>query len=141
MPALSSYDYAIIRIVPHVERDEFINVGVILYCQTCRFLDMLIALDTKRLTALAPDIDIDDIEHQLAVMQSISKGGKEAGPIGEMSLAERFHWLVSPRSTIIQTSPVHSGLCTDPKSALHHLLEVMVLPPQSARRKAHLSNS
>lgn len=134
MPALSSYDYAIIRIVPHVERGECINVGVILYCQTRRFLDVLISLDTNRLTALAPDIDIDEVQRQLAIIQSISKGGKEAGPIGEMSLSERFHWLVSPRSTIIQTSPVHSGLSTDPKSALHHLLEVMVLPPQPAQR-------
>lgn len=141
MPALSSYDYAIIRIVPHVERDEFINVGVILYCQTRRFLDVLISLDTHRLRALAPDIDIDEVQHQLGIIQSIIKGGKEAGPIGELGLAERFHWLVSPRSTIIQTSPVHSGLATDPKSALHHLLEVMVLPPQPAPRKAGLSNS
>lgn len=141
MSALSSYDYAIVRIVPRVERDEFINVGVILYCQTRRFLDVLIALDTKRLTALAPDIDLEEVEHQLASIQSISKGGKEIGPIGEMTLAERFHWLVSPRSTIIQPSPVHSGLCAEPKSTLHHLLEVMVLPPQPAQRKAHISNA
>ena len=130
MPALSSYDYAIIRIVPHVERGEFINAGVILYCQTRRYLDVLISLDIDRLLALAPTVDLDDVQHQLASIQSTCKGGKEAGPIGALSLSERFHWLVAPRSTIIQPSPVHSGLTADPRTALHHLLETMVLPAQ-----------
>ncbi|HET9921088.1 MAG TPA: DUF3037 domain-containing protein [Ktedonobacteraceae bacterium] len=139
MPALSSYDYAIIRIVPHVERGECINVGVILYCQTRRFLDVLISLDIDRLLALAPDSDLEDVQHQLASIESICKGGKEAGPIGALSLSERFHWLVAPRSTIIQTSPVHSGLSADPRTTLHHLLEAMVLLAQP--QKTRLSNS
>ncbi|HLI09564.1 MAG TPA: DUF3037 domain-containing protein [Ktedonobacteraceae bacterium] len=141
MPAPSSYDYAIIRIVPYVERGEFINVGVILFCRTRRFLGMLFSLDTNRLQALAPDIDIEDVRRELANMQRIAKGGKEAGPIGSLSPSERFHWLVSPRSTIIQTSPVHSGLCTDPQAALDHLLKTMVLPPQSVKGEMHSTNT
>ncbi len=141
MPAPSSYDYAIIRIVPYVERGEFINVGVILFCQTRRFLGMLFSLDTNRLLALAPDIDIEDVQHELTNMQRIAKGGKDAGPIGELSPSERFHWLVSPRSTIIQTSPVHSGLCADPQAALDHLLKTMVLPPQHVKSELHSTNT
>ena len=141
MPAPSSYDYAIIRIVPYVERGEFINVGVILFCRTRRFLGMLFSLDTNRLQALAPDIDIEDVRRELANMQRIAKGGKEAGPIGSLSPSERFHWLVSPRSTIIQTSPVHSGLCTDPQAALDHLLKTMVLPPQHVKGELHSTNT
>lgn len=141
MPAPSSYDYAIIRVVPYVERGEFINVGVILFCRTRRFLGMLFSLDTNRLQALAPDIDIEDVRRELANMQRIAKGGKEAGPIGSLSPSERFHWLVSPRSTIIQTSPVHSGLCTDPQAALDHLLKTMVLPPQHAKSELHSTNT
>jgi hypothetical protein len=141
MPAPSSYDYAIIRIVPYVERGEFINVGVILFCRTRRFLGMLFSLDTNRLLALAPDIDIEDVQHELTNMQRIAKGGKDAGPIGELSPSERFHWLVSPRSTIIQTSPVHSGLCADPQAALDHLLKTMVLPPQHVKGELHSTNT
>jgi hypothetical protein len=141
MPAPSSYDYAIIRVVPYVERGEFINVGVILFCRTRRFLGMLFSLDTNRLQALAPDIDIEDVRRELANMQRIAKGGKEAGPIGSLSPSERFHWLVSPRSTIIQTSPVHSGLCTDPQAALDHLLKTMVLPPQHVKGELHSTNT
>jgi hypothetical protein len=141
MPAPSSYDYAIIRIVPYLERGECINVGVILFCRTRRFLGLLFSLDTNRLLALAPAIDVEDVQHQLAIMQRIAKGGKEAGPIGELSPSERFHWLVSPRSTIIQTSPVHSGLCTDPQATLDHLLKTMVLPLQPAKGELHSTNT
>lgn len=137
MPAPSSYDYAIIRIVPYVERGECINAGVILFCRTRRFLGLLFSLDANRLLALAPAIDIEDVRHELANMQRIANGEKEAGPIGALSPSERFHWLVSPRSTIIQTSPVHSGLSTDPQATLDSLLKTLVLPPQPAQGQLH----
>ncbi|GAC1391755.1 MAG: DUF3037 domain-containing protein [Ktedonobacteraceae bacterium] len=126
MHALASYDYAIVRVVPHVERDEFLNVGVILFCRTRRFLHTHIALDVHRLSVFAPHLDIDEVQYHLDLLVLISTGGKAAGPIGELSQSERFHWLVSPRSTVIQTSPMHSGLCADPKATLQALLEKMV---------------
>jgi hypothetical protein len=129
MLALSSYDYAIIRIVPCVERGEYINTGVILFCRTRRFLDALIALDPWRLQALDPQVDLDTIKSHLNSIERICAGDKEAGNIAQLSQSERFHWLVSPRSTMIQTSPVHTGLCADPEATLRHLLATMVLPP------------
>lgn len=127
MPERNSYDYAIIRVVPRVERGECINVGIILFCSTRRFLGVLTHLDEARLLALAADIDLAVVRDQLRLIRLIGAGSSEAGSIGRMSLSERFHWLVSPRSTIIQTSPTHSGLCSDPEEALKHLLQTMVL--------------
>ncbi len=133
MHARSSFDYAIIRVVPRVERGECINVGVILFCRTRRFLSVLIELDAPRLLALAPYSDVALIEEHLATIPRICAGGAEAGYIGQLSQSERFHWLVAPRSTIIQTSPIHSGLCTDPTATLEHLMEMFVrLSPPSA---------
>lgn len=131
MPAPRSFDYAVIRVVPRVERDEFINAGVVLYCLSERFLAAAVELDRARLLALAPGVDLDLVESHLASFPRICAGGHEAGPIGQMSQSERFHWLVAPRSTIIQTSPVHSGLCADPRAALERVLERMVRPPRS----------
>ena len=131
MPALRSFDYAVIRVVPRVERDEFINAGVVLYCLTQRFLGAVVELDRARLLALAPSVDISLVESHLASFPRVCAGGSEAGPIGQMSQSERFHWLVAPRSTIIQTSPVHSGLCADPQAALERLLDRMVRLPRS----------
>ena len=127
MPARASFDYAIVRVVPRVERGEFLNVGVILFCRTRRYLDMRIALDTHRLTAFAPLLNLDDVRHALDLMERICKGGENGGYIGQLSLSERFHWLVSPRSTIIQTSPSHSGLSSDPERTLNHLVQTLVL--------------
>jgi hypothetical protein len=127
MHAHDSYDYALIRVVPSVERGECINVGVILFCRTRNFLDALIHLDPQRLSALAPQLDLDEVRRHLEEIPRICKGGKEAGSLGQLSQSERFHWLVSPRSTIIQPSPVHSGLSDDPQAALQHLLKTMVL--------------
>jgi hypothetical protein len=129
MPALNSYDYAIVRVVPCVERGEYINAGVILFCRTRRFLDALIYLDIQRLTVLYPAIDLDMVQRHLDIIPLVCAGSAEAGTIGQLSQSERFHWLVSPRSTIIQTSPAHSGLCTDPAATLEHLLKTMVLLP------------
>ncbi|MDQ6644530.1 MAG: DUF3037 domain-containing protein [Chloroflexota bacterium] len=129
MHALNSYDYAIVRVVPCVERGEYINVGVILFCRTRRFLGALISLDTRRLTILFPATDLAMVQQHLDSIPLVCTGSAEAGIIGQFSQSERFHWLVSPRSTIIQTSPVHSGLCTDPAATLEHLLKTMVLLP------------
>jgi len=126
MPGLSSFDYAVLRVVPQVEREEFINVGVILFCRTLRFLDAQIVLDAQRLAALSPDIDLDMVQAQLDLFSRICAGGPEAGPIGELDQSERFQWLVAPRSTTIQVSPVHCGLCRDPRLALDDLFERLV---------------
>jgi hypothetical protein len=127
VPATNSYDYAIIRLVPCVERGECINVGIILFCRTRRFLGALIHLDEVRLCSLAPGVDLAFVQQHLDYLLKVCHGKEESGPIGQLSQSERFHWLVSPRSTIIQISPVHVGLCTDPNSALQHLLEKLVL--------------
>lgn len=123
MPALSSYDYAIIRVVPRVERGECLNVGVILFCRTRRFLAARIQLDPRRLATFAPELEQELIITHLERIPLLCAGGKESGPLGQLSQSERFHWLVSPRSTVIQTSPVHSGLCSDPQAALQRLLD------------------
>ncbi len=134
MPAPSSFDYAIVRVVPHVEREEFINVGVILFCRTLRFLGARIELDAERLAVLSTHIDVATVQAYLDLIPRICVGGRQAGPIGQLSRAERFHWLVSPRSTTVQVSPVHSGLCTDPQAALDDLFEKMV---RTKRRYCH----
>ena len=126
MPALSPFDYAILRVVPHVEREEFVNVGVILFCRSLCFLKAHIEFDAGRLTALAPELDLTKVRAQLDLIPRICAGGPQAGPLGELSQSERFHWLTAPRSTIIQVSPVHPGLCTNPQSALDELSERLV---------------
>jgi len=127
VPATSSYDYAIIRLVPCVERGESINVGIILYCSTRRFLGALAQLDEVRVHSFAPSLDFAFIQQHLDYLLKVCHGKEEGGPIGQLSQSERFHWLVSPRSTIIQTSPVHVGLCSDPTAALQQLLKKLVL--------------
>lgn len=123
------YDYAIVRVVPRVERQEFINAGAIVSCQTRDFLEARIELDEARLLALAPDIDLQTVRDNLASIPLICRGGVQAGTIGQLSQRERFHWLVAPRSTIIQTSAVHTGRCDDPAAALQHLMTTMVRMP------------
>lgn len=127
MHAPSSYDYAIIRIVPYVERGECLNAGIILFCPTRRFLGARIHLDQQRLSAFAPHLDFPALQQELEHIVQICDGKEESGPIGQLSPSERFHWLVSPRSTVIQTSPVHTGIGSNPESALQHLLEKLVL--------------
>lgn len=132
MPA-HEFRYAVIRVVPRVERDEFINAGVILYCRPLDFLAARVSLDGDRLAALYPaaGLDLDAIERSLAVIPRISAGDPTAGPIALLPMADRFHWLVSPRSTITQVSPVHSGLCEDPAAMLDHLVDKMVRIPSA----------
>lgn len=126
-----SFEYAIVRVVPHTEREEFINVGVILSCQAANFLQALFDVDARRLAVLAPDIDSGEVQAHLEAIQLICEGGEQAGPIGRLPRRARFDWLVAPRSTIIQTSPVHTGLCSDPQQALEHLLRKMVRAPRT----------
>ena len=120
MPTPSVYEYAYIRVAPRVEEGEFLNVGVLLFCRTRRYLAAHIALDEARLTALAPDLDLDAVRAHLALIPRICAG---EGPIGRLGQAEAFHWLVHPHSTVIQTSEVHAGLCTDPEAVLASLIE------------------
>lgn len=121
-----SYDYAIVRVVPRVEREEFINVGVIVSCPPHDYLDARIEFDEQRLLTLYPSLDIESIRANLERIPAVCAGGPAAGPIGQLSQRERFHWLVSPRSTIIQMSPVHTGRCEEPGDVLEHLVEKMV---------------
>ncbi|HSY73610.1 MAG TPA: DUF3037 domain-containing protein [Alloacidobacterium sp.] len=123
MPAQSSFDYAVIRVVPRVEREEFVNAGVIVFCLERNFLAARVHVDDERLKALWPEIDVDLVQQHLEAFPRISAGDPSAGPIARLSLRERFHWLVSPRSTIIQVSPVHTGICESPEQALDRLFE------------------
>ncbi|WP_161974765.1 DUF3037 domain-containing protein [Piscinibacter terrae] len=129
MPGPHIYDYAIVRVVPRVERGEFINAGVIVSCAAKGFLKARIELDESRLLALDAKADLESVKANLATIPAICVGGDGAGPIGKLSVRERFHWLVAPRSTVIQTSAVHMGRCEDMEAALDHLVEKMVRRP------------
>jgi hypothetical protein len=126
MPTRDFFEYAVIRLVPRVEREEFTNVGVVLFCRTRRFLDARTALDTGRLAAQAPELDVDAVQEQLGHFRLVCKGGAAAGPIGLLPQPERFRWLVAPRSTVLQSSPVHCGLCDDPQAAMDRLFATVV---------------
>ena len=128
MHAPCSYDYAVIRVVPRVERQEFVNAGVIVWCQEKDFLEARIELDEPRARTLDPSLDLDAVRRHLASIAIICAGGAGAGPIGKLAKRERFDWLVAPRSTIIQTSPVHTGRCADLPATLERLLDAMVRP-------------
>ncbi|MEA2162052.1 MAG: hypothetical protein QOK37_179 [Thermoanaerobaculia bacterium] len=120
------FDYAVVRVVPRVDRGEFLNAGVIVFSPTAGFLDCRIVLDHDRLRALAPSIDIAVVESYLEAIPKVCAGGGEAGSIGDLPQRARFHWLVAPRSTVIQTSAVHSGVHEDPRMALEGLFEKLV---------------
>ena len=123
MPAPSSFDYAVVRVVPRVERGEFINAGVIVYCLEQRFLGARVHLDETRLKALWPEADVALIRQHLESIPKICAGDPSAGPMARLSIRERFHWLVAPRSTIIQISPVHTGICEEPQDVLDELIQ------------------
>ena len=127
MPARSSFDYAILRVVPRVDREEFINAGVILFCLERDFLKARVHLDEGTLSALWPKLDLELLREHLEAFPKICAGSEDAGPIARLSRRERFHWLVAPRSTVIQVSAVHSGLCESPDSALDDLYRQLVL--------------
>ncbi|MEN7547642.1 DUF3037 domain-containing protein [Rapidithrix thailandica] len=121
------FEYAVIRVMPKVEREEFINVGVILYCRPKGFLQTSYILDKERLMAFSEELDLREIEDRLKMFQVICTGGSEGGTIGQLGIAERFRWLTASCSTIVQTSPVHPGLCEDPQITLERLLKQLVL--------------
>ncbi len=122
MAETSTFEYAILRVVPRVERGEFVNAGVILYCRPLGYLEAAIELDHARLRAIDPGADVALVESHLASVARICRGGPDAGPIGALSQAERFRWLTAPRSTTIQVSEVHEGLCERPEDALERAL-------------------
>ncbi len=130
-----AFDYLIVRVVPRVDRDERLNVGVILFCPTAAYLGCRIALDERRLRALAPDVDVAALVGQLEAVRAVAAGDVTAGPIASLPPSERFHWLSAPRSTIVQPSPPHAGLCDDPAAALDHLftsaVATMTAPPEN----------
>ncbi len=126
MPDHYTYDYAIIRVVPKVDREEFMNAGVIVSCPAKEFLEARIEINEQRLMALDPTLEVGLIRDHLASIPAVCAGGEDAGLIGQLSQRERFHWLTAPRSTIIQTSPVHTGRCSDPEAVLDHLLDTIV---------------
>jgi hypothetical protein len=126
VPELRTYDYAIVRVVPRVERGEFVNAGIVLSCDVERILQARIELDEAALLALDAGVDLELVRKTLATIPAICAGGSEAGEIGKLSPRERFHWLVSPKSTIVQTSPVHTGQCSDATLALEHLMNRMI---------------
>lgn len=121
------FEYAVIRVVPRVEREEFINVGIILYCKKKKFLQCQFHLDEKRLLALCPSLDISEVGQYLHSFEKICKGSKDAGPIGQLDIASRFRWLTATRSTVVQTSRVHPGFGNDMNETLQRLYLQQVL--------------
>jgi hypothetical protein len=126
MPEQHSFEYAVIRVVPKVEREEFMNVGVILYCQSLSYLDASFTLDEERLRALSARMEIAEIKKHLSAFCEICKGGPEAGPIGKLDMGSRFRWLTATRSTVLQCSKVHPGLSADPATTLKNLHKRLV---------------
>ena len=122
----SPFQYAIVRVVPRVERGERVNAGVVLFCRPRQFLAARVALDVARLRALAPDVDLDGVRQHLEALERIAASDRAAGAIAALPASERFHWLVAPSSTIIQCSPVHTGLSEDPAAELEHLVAQLV---------------
>jgi|SRR5438093_180682 len=127
MPEKLLFEYAVIRVVPRVEREEFLNVGVILYCKDRKFLDTIYKVSRERLRALCAELDCGEVEEHLLSFERIRAGDAEGGPIGELDIASRFRWLTATRSTVVQTSKVHPGFCTNPKQTLQRLYEQLVL--------------
>jgi hypothetical protein len=126
VPDLRSFDYTIVRVVPRPERGECVNVGVILFCREANFLGGIIDPDWQRITALDPSVDREEVARQLDHLKKVIAGDRDAGPIAQLSASKRFHWLSGPRSTVVQVSPMHSGLCDEPMEMLEHLMDTMV---------------
>jgi hypothetical protein len=120
------FQYAVVRVVPRVERGEFVNAGVVLFCRQRDYLAARMALDDDRLSALSPALDSSEVRSHLDTIVRIAAGDAAGGPLARLEQSERFHWLVAPSSTVIQTSPVHTGLCEDPEETLDHLVATLV---------------
>ncbi|WP_347159348.1 DUF3037 domain-containing protein [Pontibacter chitinilyticus] len=121
------FEYAVIRVVPCVEREEFVNVGVIVYCAAKGFLKTVYELEERRLCSFSDKLDMQELQERLHAFERICAGRKEGGTIGSLPIASRFRWLAATRSTVVQTSPVHPGLCTDPQETLEKLYSRLVL--------------
>ena len=121
------FEYAVIRIMPRVEREEFLNVGIILFCKKRNFLHVLYDLNTNKLFSFCPECDIEELTAHLDALSYIAQGTKIAGPIAALPVAERFRWLTAQRSTMLQTSKVHPGFCNDPMQMIGQLFNQMVL--------------
>lgn len=121
------YEYAVLRVVPQMEREEFLNVGVVLYCREKKFLRVVYRLDESRLAAFCPGLDIAEVGEYLYSFDRICNGAKDGGPIAALMTAERFRWLTATRSTVVQASKVHPGFCDDTEATLLRLFERMVL--------------
>ncbi len=130
MSAGNPFSYAVYRVVPRVERGERMNVGVVVFCRPLRYLAARTDLDERRLAALWPELDPEEVRPHLAAIERIAAGDREAGPMARLDQTARFHWLVSPSSTIIQPSAVHTGLCADPGKQLDRLFETLVAVPE-----------
>jgi Protein of unknown function (DUF3037) len=126
VPAREDFQYSILRIVPHVERGECLNAGVVLFCRRLAFLGARTGLDAAALAAVAPDCDVDEVRAHLGALERVAAGAADGGPIAALEPSERFHWLTAPSSTVVQASPVHTGLTTDPAAELDHLFEQLV---------------
>ena len=126
MPGREDFQYAILRVVPHVERGEFLNAGVVLFSRRHGFLGARTGLDGAALAALAPDCMADEVRAHLATLERVAAGAPDGGPIAALEPSERFHWLTAPSSTVVQPSPVHTGLTSDPAAELDHLFEKLV---------------
>ena len=126
MPGREDFQYAIVRVVPHVERGECLNAGVVLYSRRHGFLGAKTSLDEAALAAMAPDCRPDEVRTHLATLERVAAGAPDAGPIAALPQSERFHWLTAPSSTIVQSSAVHTGLTSDPAGELEHLFERLV---------------
>ena len=130
MPAeRAPFQYATVRLVPRVERGEFINAGVVLFCRQRRFLAARTQLDERALAALAGDCDPADLRSQLQTLEAVAAGDPAGGPVASMPMSERFHWLTAPASTVVQSSPVHTGLTEDPAAELDRLFAALVSRP------------
>lgn len=127
MPGKHLFEYAVIRIVPRVEREEFLNVGVILYSKELKYLQCIYTINKERMNAMCRDLDCNEVEEHLEAFEKICKGDNQGGPIAKLDLASRFRWLTATRSTIVQTSRVHPGFCEDPEQTLNKLHHQLVL--------------
>lgn len=129
-PSRSPFAYAVLRVVPDIEREEFVNAGLVLFCRSRRFLGARAFLDAARLAALRTDADVEALRGQLALVERIAAGEVASGPLAGMSQSERFHWLTTPRSTAVQPGPIHGGMTDDPATTFDHLFATLVIGPK-----------
>ncbi|RYZ48401.1 MAG: DUF3037 domain-containing protein [Chitinophagaceae bacterium] len=126
MPGKHLFEYSVVRVVPRVEREEFVNVGIVLYCKQQRYLQTHFQLSKEKLLALCPSLDIDEVQDYLTAFEKISRGSKDGGPIARLDLPSRFRWLTATRSTVVQSSKIHPGFCDDLDLALEKLFVQLV---------------